>query len=116
MRRAIGPPVVKPEKVISQFMQFKTYFKVIVNSGKQVEEGPGFKSYRAPYSPEKIAPQSCTVYKVRQQNLKWQKMLKRCPGDCPILGASKLPLDMSGVRVQLPFMASLLRTRSIGWP
>ena len=59
-------------------------------------------------------------YTVRQQVLKWQKNAQRISGlpwerPHPEL-RNEPPLDMSGVRVQNPFMASLIQTWSRGWP
>ena len=59
-------------------------------------------------------------FTVRQQVLKWQKnaqRISRLPWERPHPELrNEPPLDMSGVRVQNPFMASLIQTWSRGWP
>ena len=57
---------------------------------------------------------------MRQQVLKWQKNSQRISGlprkrPHPEL-RNEPPLDISGLRVQNPFISSLIQTRSRGWP
>ena len=90
----------------------KTQEKILKNSVYRKVHSP-----KKPPKRRKKPPVLCTM---RQQVLKWQKKSQKISGLPWEHPHSELrnepPLDMSGVRVQNPFMESLILTRSRGWP